>query len=157
MSSRFASHPPTPPASTIRRILTYVPTHQIMAVISGGTTYALLTLLRKYLLPHLQPPTQSTFSSTSTSLQAQFDQAQSMLNDLQSQTSELESSVEKEKVEVRGVVEEVRGVVRRVEGEEERWRSEMREMRQEVDELKALLPSVSGGAIRSSREFLRMA
>jgi len=69
----------------------------------------------------------------------------------------LESSVEKEKEEVRGVVEEVRGVVRRVEGEEERWRSEMREMRQEVDELKALLPSVSRGAIRSSHGFLRMA
>ena len=44
--------------------------------------YGLISLTRKYLLPHLQPPTRTSFEETSHSLSEQFDAAQQLLDEL---------------------------------------------------------------------------
>jgi peroxin-14 len=115
---------------------------QIMAVVSGGFMYGLLTLSKKYLLPHLRPPTQSAFLSTSQSLADQNEQLEELLSQLSEQTKGLEERVEKEREDVEKVVEEVKEMVERVGGEETRWRDEMRAIREEVEELKGMVPKV---------------
>lgn len=105
--------------------------------------YGLASLAQKYLLPHLQPPTRTSFEQTSSSLSEQFDAAQSLLEEIKLQTKELQDDVEGERLRVGEVVQEVRGMVEKVGEGEERWREEMREMRQEVEELKGLVPTVS--------------
>lgn len=115
----------------------------IMAVVSGGVMYGMASLARKYLLPHLQPPTTTSFQQTSTELAEQFDEASKLLAELQEQTTDLQSSVEKEREKVDAVVEEVGDAVQKVKDGEERWREEMREMREEIQELRELVPKVS--------------
>ena len=105
--------------------------------------YGLVSLTKKYLLPHLQPPTRSSFESTSHDLSEQFDAAQLLLEELKSQTHDLQEDVQGERERVKDVVEQVREMVNKVGEGEERWREEMREMRQEVEELKSLVPRVS--------------
>lgn len=112
----------------------------IMAVISGGVMYGMVAIARKYLLPHLRPPTQTAFEQTSTSLTAQFDEATKLLSELQSQTTTLQTSVEEERGKVDAVVGEVEEAVRAVKEGEERWREEMRELRDEVGEVRELVP-----------------
>lgn len=102
---------------------------------------------QKYLLPHLQPPTTTSFQQTSAELASQFDEASKLLAELQSQTSDLQESVEKEREKVDAVVEEVGDAVAKVKEGEEKWREEMRELREEVQELRDLVPKVSRSRI----------
>jgi len=100
----------------------------------------MVAMARKYLLPHLRPPTQTAFEQTSSSLAEQFDEATKLLNELQTQTTTLQSSVEEERSKVDAVVTDVEEAVKAVKEGEERWREEMRELRDEVGEVRELVP-----------------
>ncbi|KAJ9098684.1 hypothetical protein QFC21_004332 [Naganishia friedmannii] len=117
----------------------------IMAVISGGAMYGMISLAKKFLLPHLRPPTTTAFEQTSTDLTAQFDEATQILADLQKQTGELQESVEGERVKVDKVVGEVEEAVDAVRKGEQKWREEMRDLRDEIEEVKDLVPKVCSG------------
>ncbi|KAJ9126938.1 hypothetical protein QFC24_001169 [Naganishia onofrii] len=114
----------------------------IMAVISGGAMYGMISLAKKFLLPHLRPPTTTAFEQTSTDLTAQFDEATQILADLQKQTGELQESVEGERVKVDKVVGEVEEAVDAVRKGEQKWREEMRDLRDEIEEVKDLVPKM---------------
>ena len=100
------------------------------------------TNLQKYLVPHLKPPTTSSFQQTSTSLEEQYDKAQSLLDELKTSTKTLQDSLESDREKINSVVEEVEGAVRSVKDNEERWRDEMREVRSEVESVRDLVPKV---------------
>ncbi|ORY27994.1 peroxisomal membrane anchor protein conserved region-domain-containing protein [Naematelia encephala] len=125
--------PPAPPRRDWRDLF-------IMAVISGGVVYGLTALARKYLLPHLQPPSSTSFQSTSAELSAQYDEASTLLKELQEETKRLQEGVEGERERVGKVVEEVEDAVKGVREGEERWRDELREMRTEVEGVRELVP-----------------
>ncbi|GHJ87407.1 hypothetical protein NliqN6_3809 [Naganishia liquefaciens] len=114
----------------------------IMAVISGGVMYGMISLAKKFLLPHLQPPTTTEFERTSTDLTAQFDEATQLLADLQKRTGELQESVESERTKVDKVVDEVEEAVEAVRKGEQKWREEMRDLRDEIEEVKDLVPKM---------------
>jgi uncharacterized protein YukE len=114
-----------------------------MAVISGGVLYGLTSLARKYLLPHLRPPSSTAFQQTSSDLTAQYDEAARLLSELQTQTEALQAGLEGERERVRVAVEDVEEAVRGVREGEERWREEMREIRGEVESVRELVPRVS--------------
>jgi peroxin-14 len=114
-----------------------------MAVISGGVIYGLTTLARKYLLPHLRPPSTTAFQQTSSDLTAQYDEAARLLSELQAQTEVLQAGLEGERERVRMVVDDVEAAIKSVKDGEERWREEMREIRGEVESVRELVPRVS--------------
>ncbi|KAK1923138.1 peroxisomal membrane anchor protein conserved region-domain-containing protein [Papiliotrema laurentii] len=114
----------------------------IMAVISGGVVYGLTALARKYLVPHLRPPTTSSFQQTSQSLSEQYDAAQASLDELTRSTKSLQDTLEADRERITTVVEEVEGAVRSVKDNEERWREEMREVRGEVESVRDLVPKM---------------
>lgn len=120
---------------------------QIMAVISGGVLYGLTSLARKYLLPHLRPPSSTAFQQTSSDLTAQYDEAARLLSELQTQTEALQAGLEGERERVRVAVEDVEEAVRGVRDGEERWREEMREIRGEVESVRELVPRVSASYV----------
>jgi peroxin-14 len=124
--------------------------NQIMAVISGGVLYGLTSLARKYLLPHLRPPSSTAFQQTSSDLTAQYDEAARLLSELQTQTEALQAGLEGERERVRVAVEDVEEAVRGVREGEERWREEMREIRGEVESVRELVPRVSASAAQRS-------
>ncbi|RSH87071.1 peroxisomal membrane protein pex14 [Saitozyma podzolica] len=125
--------PPEPPRRDWRDLF-------IMAVISGGVLYGLTSLARKYLLPHLRPPSSTAFQQTSSDLTAQYDEAARLLSELQTQTEALQAGLEGERERVRVAVEDVEEAVRGVREGEERWREEMREIRGEVESVRELVP-----------------
>ncbi|ORX40858.1 peroxisomal membrane anchor protein conserved region-domain-containing protein [Kockovaella imperatae] len=112
----------------------------IVAVISGGFAYGLTALARKYLLPHLQPPSTTSFQQTSQDLTSSYDEAAQLLRELSDQTNQLQTSLENDRERIDKVVDDVELAVKSVKDGEERWREEMRDMRGEVDSLKDLVP-----------------
>jgi len=99
---------------------------------------------QKYLLPHLRPPSTTSFQQTSSALTEQYDEAARLLQELQDQTTKLQTSVEEDRGRVVKVVDEVEEAVRSVREGEEQWREEMREIRGEVESVRELVPRVSG-------------
>ncbi|WRT70880.1 uncharacterized protein IL334_007879 [Kwoniella shivajii] len=128
-------HPPEPPRRDWRDLF-------IMAVISGGVVYGLTALAKKYLLPHLQPPSTTSFQDTSSALTQSYDEAAKLLTDLTDQTTKLQSSIEEDRERVGNVVGEVEEALRSVRDSEERWREEMRDMRSEVESVRELVPKM---------------
>ncbi|KAI9633430.1 peroxisomal membrane anchor protein conserved region-domain-containing protein [Dioszegia hungarica] len=112
----------------------------IMTVISGGVVYGMSVLAKKYLLPHLRPPSSSSFQQTSSSLSEQFAEADRLLNDLQASTTKLQETLDSDRERVTAVVEGVEEATRMVKDGEEKWREEMREVRGEVESLRELVP-----------------
>lgn len=102
----------------------------------------------------MQPPTSTTFETTSDSLQAQFDEAQKTLESLREQTTALAESVENDKTKINQVVEEVEECVRGFKGAEESQREEMRDFRGEIEALKALVPRVSDRNDRTDKQMI---
>lgn len=111
-----------------------------MAVVSGGVVYGLTALARKYLTPHLQPPSSTAFQETSASLAEQYDAAQAALDELREQTTALTSAAEAERERVSAALDEVEAAAKTVKEAEARWRDDMREVRGEVESVKELVP-----------------
>ncbi|OCF35929.1 hypothetical protein I317_00449 [Kwoniella heveanensis CBS 569] len=127
--------PPEPPRRDWRDLF-------IMAVISGGVVYGLTALAKKYLLPHLQPPSTTAFQDTSSSLSSAYDEASKLLSDLSEQTNRLQSSIEEDREKVNSVVGEVEDALKNVRDGEERWREELRDIRSEVESVRELVPKM---------------
>ncbi|OXG12563.1 peroxin-14 [Cryptococcus neoformans Ze90-1] len=125
--------PPEPPKRDWRDLF-------IMAMVSGGVVYGLTALTRKYLLPHLRPPSTTAFQSTSSELTSKYDEAARLLHELTEETNKVQMSIEEDREKVNQVVEEVEIAVKGLKAGEERWRDEMRDMRGEVESLKELVP-----------------
>ncbi|EIW69314.1 hypothetical protein TREMEDRAFT_30508 [Tremella mesenterica DSM 1558] len=114
----------------------------IMAVISGGVVYGLTALARKYLLPHLQPPSSTSFQTTSSSLSDQYSSVQSALEELSTRTSDLQISLDEDRSRVNSVIGQAEDAVKAVQEGEKRWRDDLREMRGEVDGIRELVPKM---------------
>ncbi|BEI89622.1 uncharacterized protein CcaverHIS019_0209840 [Cutaneotrichosporon cavernicola] len=125
--------PPEPPKRDWRDIF-------IMAVVSGGVVYGLTALARKYLTPHLKPPSSTAFQETSASLAEQYDAAQAALDDLKAQTEALTASAEEERTRVAAALDDVEAAAKAVRDAEARWRDDMREVRGEVESVRELVP-----------------
>ncbi|WWC72753.1 uncharacterized protein I206_106717 [Kwoniella pini CBS 10737] len=128
-------YPPEPPKRDWRDLF-------IMAVISGGVVYGLSVLAKKYLLPHLQPPSTTSFQDTSSSLTSQYDEASKLLTDLTEQTTALQDSIKEDKERVNNVIEEVEDSLKNVKNSEDKWREEMRDIRTEVESVRELVPKL---------------
>ncbi|ODN77776.1 hypothetical protein L202_04906 [Cryptococcus amylolentus CBS 6039] len=114
----------------------------IMAMVSGGVVYGITALARKYLVPHLRPPSTTAFQETSTSLTSQYDEATRLLGELQSETTKLQTNIEADKERVNTVVGDVEDALQSLRDGEERWRGEMRDIRGEVESVRELVPKM---------------
>lgn len=94
-------------------------------------------------MPHLKPPTTTTFQQTSQELSQQYDEAAKLLSELSEHTTALQRGLEGDRERVNKVIEEVEEAVSGVKSNEERWRDEMRELRGEVESVRELVPKVS--------------
>ncbi|KAG9099813.1 peroxisomal membrane protein pex14, partial [Ceratobasidium sp. 392] len=68
----------------------------IMALVSGGLMYGVAALARKYIMPHLQPPSEDAFEATSSQLTAQFDEAAALLKQIQEDTNAAHNAVQQQ-------------------------------------------------------------
>ncbi|WWC92510.1 uncharacterized protein L201_007469 [Kwoniella dendrophila CBS 6074] len=128
-------NPPQPPKRDWRDLF-------IMAVVSGGVVYGLSVLAKKYLLPHLQPPSTTSFQDTSTALTESYDEAANLLKELTEKTNLLQNKLEEDKEKVNLIIEDVEDTLKNVKSNEEKWREEMRDIRSEVESVRELVPKL---------------
>ncbi|PBK77281.1 hypothetical protein ARMSODRAFT_992371 [Armillaria solidipes] len=114
----------------------------ITAVVSGTITYGAVTLFKKYLLPHLQPPSTTAYEQDRDALNAQFDAAEALLKEIQAETALVRAAVEEQKEKVDKTTKDIELVVTEMRGSELKTRDEMREIRDEVNTIREMLPKM---------------
>jgi len=114
----------------------------IMAVISGGVMFGIVSLVRKYLLPHLRPPEQTAFESSRDALTEQFDAIAASIKAIESEATAARTAVDEQKAQVDKAAEEIASVVKEVREGEQRNREEWKEVREEVENIKEMLPKM---------------
>jgi len=114
----------------------------ITAVVSGAVTYGAAALFRKYLLPHLQPPTSSAYEEDRDALSAQFDAAEALLKEIQAETAAVRAAVEEQKEKIDTTTQHVDDVVKEMREGDIQTRDEMREIREEVNNIREMLPKM---------------
>ncbi|KIJ45108.1 hypothetical protein M422DRAFT_227705 [Sphaerobolus stellatus SS14] len=114
----------------------------IMAVISGGVMFGVISLARKYLMPHLKPPSSTAYEADKDALTAQFDAAEALLREIQEETSAVRAAAEEQKIKVEQATADVQVAAKEMRESESRTRDEMREIRQEIDTIHDMLPKM---------------
>ncbi|KAJ7706100.1 peroxisomal membrane anchor protein conserved region-domain-containing protein, partial [Mycena rosella] len=114
----------------------------ITAVVSGTVTYGAVALFKKYLLPHLQPPTSTAYEQDRDALTTQFDAAEALLKEIQTESAAVRAAVEAQKEKIDETTKNVDAMVREVHDGEAKTRDEMREIREEVNSIREMLPKM---------------
>jgi len=115
---------------------------QITAVVSGTVAYGAISLFRKYLLPHLKPPTATAYEQDRDALTAQFDAAEALLKEIQVETASVRAAVDEQRERVDKASRDVQAVVVEMRQGETKTRDEMREIRDEIENIREMLPKV---------------
>ncbi|KIM32711.1 hypothetical protein M408DRAFT_326457 [Serendipita vermifera MAFF 305830] len=114
----------------------------IAAVVSGSVMLGAYATARKYLFPHLKPPTLSAYEADKEALNAQFDAAERLLKDIEAETQAMKTTLEEQRVQVEAAVQDVKTAVEEMRKGETEVRDEMREIRSEVNNMQEMLPKM---------------
>ncbi|KAI0030648.1 peroxisomal membrane anchor protein conserved region-domain-containing protein [Vararia minispora EC-137] len=114
----------------------------ITAVVSGTIGYGVIALARKYLLPHLLPPSATVYEQDRDTLTAQFDAAEALLKEIQADTAAVKAAVEDQKERVDKVITDVDAAVGEMREREQKARDELREIRDEINNIRDMLPKM---------------
>ncbi|KAF5313964.1 hypothetical protein D9611_006860 [Ephemerocybe angulata] len=114
----------------------------ITGVVSGAVAYGAVSLFRKYLLPHLQPPESTAYEADRDALNAQFDAAEALLKEIKAETASVRAAVEEQKARVDQTTEDVQNAVAEMREGENKTRDELREVREEVNNIREMLPKM---------------
>jgi len=114
----------------------------ITAVVSGSVVYGAVALFKKYLLPHLQPPSSTVYEDDREALTAQFDAAEALLKEIQAESAAVRAAVEEQKDKIDKTTADVEAVVAEMREGEIKTRDEMREIRDEISNIREMLPKM---------------
>ncbi|KAI0660437.1 peroxisomal membrane anchor protein conserved region-domain-containing protein [Cubamyces menziesii] len=114
----------------------------ITAVVSGTIAYGAISLFKKYVSPHLKPPSATAYEEDKDAMTAQFDAAEALLKEIQAETAAVRVAVEEQNEKVLKVTEDVESAVKDMRDSEARTRDEMREIREEVNTVREMLPKL---------------
>ncbi|KAI0330545.1 hypothetical protein GY45DRAFT_1323486 [Cubamyces sp. BRFM 1775] len=114
----------------------------ITAVVSGTVAYGAISLFKKYVSPHLKPPSATAYEEDKDAMTAQFDAAEALLKEIQAETAAVRVAVEEQNEKVLKVTEDVESAVKDMRDSEARTRDEMREIREEVNTVREMLPKL---------------
>ncbi|KAF7799033.1 hypothetical protein EIP86_010263 [Pleurotus ostreatoroseus] len=107
-----------------------------------SVAFGAVSLFRKYVLPHLRPPSATAYEEDRDALTAQFDAAEAMLKEIQAETAAVRIAVEEQKERVDSATHQVEEVVKEMKEGEEKTRNEMREIREEITNVREMLPKM---------------
>ncbi|THV04873.1 hypothetical protein K435DRAFT_648447 [Dendrothele bispora CBS 962.96] len=114
----------------------------ITAIVSGSVVYGAVSLFKKYVSPHLQPPDATAYEEDRDALTAQFDKAEALLREIQAETAAVKAAVEEQKDKVDKTTKDVEAVVSEMRQGEVKTRDEMREIRDEINTIRDMLPKM---------------
>ncbi|KZT72736.1 hypothetical protein DAEQUDRAFT_704347 [Daedalea quercina L-15889] len=114
----------------------------ITAVISGGVAYVAASLFRKFVVPHLRPPSATAYEADRDALASQFDVAEALLKEIQTESAAVRLAVEQQNEKVEKATHDVEEVVKEMREGDSRVRDEMREIRDEISNIREMLPKM---------------
>ncbi|KAN0065415.1 peroxisomal membrane protein pex14 [Thecaphora frezii] len=114
----------------------------IMAVVSGTVGYGVISLAKKYLMPHLQPPNANVLESDLDALTAKYDEVAAQLQALDAQTLAVKQGLDDQKAEVDKGIREVEDCVKAVRENEKRRDDELDQIKRDVENIKKELGSM---------------
>ncbi|KAJ7225446.1 hypothetical protein GGX14DRAFT_638792, partial [Mycena pura] len=114
----------------------------ITAVVSGTVAYSAVAIFKKYLLPHLRPPTSTAYEADRDALTAQFDAAEALLKEIQAESTAMRVAVEAQRERIDETTKNVDAMVQEVRDGEAKTRDEMREIREEINSIREMLPKM---------------
>ncbi|EST05839.1 Peroxisome membrane anchor protein Pex14p, N-terminal [Kalmanozyma brasiliensis GHG001] len=114
----------------------------IMAVVSGTIGYGVISLAKKYLMPHLQPPNANVLESDLDSLTAKYDEVAAQLQALDAQTLAVKQGLDEQKADVEKSIKEVEECVKGVRENEKRRDGEMDRIKDDVEGIRKELGSL---------------
>ena len=144
-SSYAQSLPPVPYASYQTQAPPALPNRDwrdwfIMAVVSGGFSWAAYIVAKRYILPLIQPPTQSQLEADKETIKAQFDQVQEMLSILQSDAAAAKDVASEQAKKVDAALEEIDKAVGDMKDKTARRETDIRRLGLELDQIRELIP-----------------
>ncbi|PCH33794.1 hypothetical protein WOLCODRAFT_135327 [Wolfiporia cocos MD-104 SS10] len=114
----------------------------ITAVISGSIAYGAVSLFKKYITPHLQPPSSSAYEADRDAMTAQFDAAEALLKEIQAESAAVRLAVEQQNEKVEAAARDVEEMVKEARESELKTSNEIREIREEVKNVREMLPKM---------------
>ncbi|RUS15381.1 peroxisomal membrane anchor protein conserved region-domain-containing protein [Endogone sp. FLAS-F59071] len=114
----------------------------IAAVMAGGVGYGLWLLVKQYVAPLVQIPTQKDLEEDKQLLDAQFQAAEDALRALGEQTSSALHTVTRQSEKVSQTLEVVDDTLREIKERETTRDEEMRTIKGDVDIIKGLIPKM---------------
>ncbi|KAJ9478748.1 Peroxisomal membrane protein PEX14 [Pseudozyma hubeiensis] len=114
----------------------------IMAVVSGTIGYGVISLAKKYLMPHLQPPNANVLEADLDSLTAKYDEVANQLQALDAQTLAVKQGLDEQKAEVEKSIKEVEDCVKSVRENEKRRDGELDRIKDDVEGIRKELSSL---------------
>lgn len=114
----------------------------IMAVVSGTIGYGVISLAKKYLMPHLQPPNANVLEADLDSLTAKYDEVATQLQALDAQTLAVKQGLDEQKAEVEKSIKDVEECVQTVRENEKRRDAELDRIKEDVEGIRKELGSL---------------
>lgn len=108
----------------------------IMAVVSGTVGYGVISLARKYLMPHLQPPNQTVLEEDKDALTARYDEVAAQLAALDAETKAVKAGVEEQREKIEQSIADVQQTVKAMRDADKRRSDDMDTVKSEVDAMK---------------------
>ena len=143
----------------------------IIGVVSSGLAYGLGTLAKKYLWPHLQPPTSSQYESDLKVLNDKYDEADKLLKNLNDDTQSIKQSLKGQQDKVNETISEIEHSIQvrifyyiyyslayklfqSVKLGEVKTRDEMNDIVKDINEIKSQLPALIQSSQQSQSQSL---
>ncbi|KAH9816496.1 peroxisomal membrane anchor protein conserved region-domain-containing protein [Melampsora americana] len=114
----------------------------IMSVIGGGIGYIAISLFKKFILPALEPPTQTELDEAKSRLEAKFDEISKTLNSIESDTNLIKEEFKEQDVRLKQSIETVEMTVKECIQNEKRRDEEIQSIEEEVMQLKKTITSM---------------
>lgn len=112
----------------------------IMAVVSGGFSWAAYTLAKRYVIPLIQPPTPTHLEEDKDRVKAQFDQVSEMLSILQSDAAATKEQTTEQARKIDAALQTLDAAVSDMQDKTARRETDIRRLGLEIDQIRELIP-----------------
>ncbi|MCJ1417325.1 peroxisomal membrane protein pex14 [Xylographa parallela] len=134
----WGQQPPQPPRRDWRDWF-------IMATVTGGVSYGLYTVAKRYVMPLISPPTPPQLEQDKASIDASFSRAFSLIDQLATDTAALKSTEEERTERLDSALQEVEAVISELKAANKRREDDSRRIGDEVRGLKEMIPKALEG------------
>ncbi|KAK0555877.1 peroxisomal membrane protein pex14 [Tilletia horrida] len=114
----------------------------IMTVVTGTVGYGIISLAKRYLFPHLQPPNATALEADLQRLNAKYDEVEAALASIDEETQAIRNGVDEQRADVERSVAAIDKALEQLQEGERRRDEDMKAVKREVDRMKDELPGL---------------